>query len=182
MIRAIASGYIQTSPPNDFAVDTVRVIALRRAGWLGLVALGFSLLAGCATHSPPKVDEASIKQYSGRGYLTDDRYGITTTLSTITTGEYSFDVAWTVPATGKELPVVIYLPGLGESRASGGNWRSAWAQAGYAVLSVQLLGGDEKLWSSAAARRGDFALLARERFAKDATTARMKALAELLAE
>jgi pimeloyl-ACP methyl ester carboxylesterase len=151
-----------------------------RLGTLGLTTLVFSMLPGCVGNSPPKVDDVRVKQFSGRGYLTDDRYSIATTFANWTVGEHSFDVAWTVPVSGDSLPVVVYLPGLGESRTAGESWRTAWAQAGYAVLSVQLLNEDQRAWSSAAARRGDFGVLARERYGKDAATARLQALAALL--
>ena len=157
-------------------------LLMTRLGVLGTTAFFFSLVAGCATHTPPKVDEGRIKQFSGRGYLPDDHFSITTTFSNWRVGEFSFDMVWSAPVSGTGLPVVVYLPGLGESRTSGENWRTAWAQAGYAVLSLQLLNEDQKVWSSAAARRGDFAVLARERYAKDVATARLNALAALLAE
>jgi len=147
-----------------------------------MTAVVLSLLAGCATHALPKVDETRVKQFVGRGYLTDDRFSVTKTFSSWIAGEYAFDIAWTVPVSGNRLPVVVYLPGLGESRTSGESWRTVWAQAGYAVLSIQLLNEDQKVWSSDAARRGDFAVLARERYAKDTATARLKALAALLTE
>ena len=157
--------------------------AVRRwPGTLGLVAVVLALLAGCATHAPPKVDETRVKQFSGRGYLTDDRFSIATTFSNWITEGYSFDIVWTTPVSSAKLPVVVYLPGLGESSTAGESWRTAWAQAGYAVLSVQLLNDDQAIWSSSAARRGDFAVVARERYAKATATARLKALAALLAE
>ena len=157
--------------------------AVRRwPGTLGLVAVVLALLAGCATHAPPKVDEARVKQFAGHGYLTDDRYSIATTFSNWITEGYSFDIVWTTPVSSAKLPVVVYLPGLGESSTAGESWRTAWAQAGYAVLSVQLLNDDQAIWSSSAARRGDFAVVARERYAKATATARLKALAALLAE
>jgi dienelactone hydrolase len=147
-----------------------------------MTTLVFSLLSGCSTHAPPKVDDMRVKQFTGRGYLTDDRFSIATTFSTWNIDDYSFGLAWTVPVSGNRLPVVVYLPGLGETRTSGESWRTAWAQAGYAVLSLQLLDDDQKAWSSAAARRGDFGVLARNRYGKEATIGRLKALAILLAD
>lgn len=159
-----------------------RISAAFRLGILELTVLVFLLLAGCATHAPPRVDEASVKQFSGRGYLSDNRFSTAQTFSTWFVGGYAFDIAWTAPASGDRLPLVVYLPGLGESSAAGESWVAAWAQAGYAVLSVQLLTEDQKAWSSGAARRGDFAMLARERYASATAAARLKALASLLAE
>ena len=141
-----------------------------------------SLLAGCATHAPPKVDEARVKQFAERGYVTDEHFSIATTFSTWNVGDYSFNIAWTTPSSGDKHPVVIYQPGLGESRSAGESWRTAWAQAGYAVLSLQLLDEDQKVSSSDTTRHGDFSGLARERYAPAAATVRLKALAALLAE
>jgi dienelactone hydrolase len=153
-----------------------------RLGTLGLTTLIFSMLPGCVGNAPPKIDEVRVKQFAGRGYLTDDHYSIATTFSNWRAGEYAFDIAWTLPVSGTALPVVVYLPGLGESRNAGESWRTAWAQAGYAVLCVQLLDADQKAWSSSAARHGDFNTVAHERYGADAASTRMKALAALLAQ
>src|SRR5689334_5149627 len=57
-------------------------------------------------------------------------------------------IAWTAPSAGSGLPVVLYLPGLGEpAEAAGAAWRRAWAQAGYAVVLVQPLEDDATAWS-----------------------------------
>jgi dienelactone hydrolase len=149
--------------------------------WLA-VLLPLLLLPGCASNGPPPIDASRVKEIAGRGYQSDNRYTTTTAASRWNVGEYSFDIAWNLPATGSGLPLVVYLPGLGESRGAGEAWRNTWAQAGYAVLSIQLLDDDRRAWSSAAARRADFGLLARERYGKEAASARMKALATLLAE
>jgi len=154
-----------------------------RLSTVSMTLMALSLLTACATHAPPQVDEARVKQFVGRGYATDEHFSIATTFSSWRAGEYAFDLAWTTPVSGNSIPLVIYLPGLGESRTAGENWRTAWAQAGYAVLSVQLLAEDQKAWTSdAAARRGDFGVLARERYAQEAASSRLRALAALLAE
>ncbi len=155
------------------------------ANWLGTLGMTTMLLSsqtGCNAHAPPKVDEARVNQFAARGYLSDERFSVATTFSNWSVGENSFDIAWTVLVSGNRLAVVIYLPGLGESRTSGEIWRTAWARAGYAVLSIQLLDEDRKAWSSAAARRGDFGVLVRERYATAAASVRLKALATLFAE
>lgn len=59
-----------------------------------------------------------------------------------------------------KLPLLIYLPGLGESATAGAHWRYAWARAGYAVLSFQALEADRTAWSSELARAADFKALA----------------------
>lgn len=54
------------------------------------------------------------------------------------------------------LPVVIYLPGLGQGGETGQRWAATWAQAGYAVLAVQPLEEDAAAWRSNLARSGEF--------------------------
>jgi dienelactone hydrolase len=145
-------------------------------------ALAIGALAGCAAHTPPKVDEERVKQLAGRGYSGDEHFSIATTHHSWAVGNLSFDIALAVPTSVAGAPLVIYLPGLGETRSAGEAWRTAWAQAGYAVLAVQLLPDDQKAWSSTAARRGDFDTLARERYSAAAAAARGKALAMLMSE
>ena len=159
-----------------------RTSAARRLGTLGISAMLLSGLGGCGTQAPPKADESLVKQFAGRGYQTDEHFGIATTFSQWRVGEHQFDIAWTVPVAGNSLPLVIYLPGLGESRTAGEDWRTAWAQAGYAVLSLQLLEADQHVWSSSEAKRGDFVGLAHERYAREASVARLNALRTLLTE
>ena len=150
---------------------------------LRIAALAFSLLAGCAGHhAPPQVDTQRVMQFSEHGYLTDNRFDISTSFSNWGTGEYDFDMTWTMPVSGRNLPLVVYMPGLGEASSAGEAWCKAWAQAGYAVLAVQPLAEDRKAWSSSAARRGDFGAIAKERYSATAVTARMQALATLLGE
>jgi dienelactone hydrolase len=159
------------------------VTAACRVRALCMAALAFSLLGGCAAHRPaPQLDSERVKLVSERGYLTDDRFDITSMSEKWGSGKYDFDIAWTVPMTGRNLPLVVYLPGIGESSSAGEAWCKAWAHAGYAVLAVQTLAEDREAWSSDAARRGDFGVIAKERYAATAVTARMQALAALLVE
>ena len=86
------------------------------------------------------------------------------------------------PAQPQLLPVVVYLPGLGESAGSGDRWRTAWAEAGYAVVSLQPLLEDETAWTSSLARGGDFKALGRERYGAEATRQRVALLRAVLSE
>lgn len=56
------------------------------------------------------------------------------------------------------------MPGLGESSAAGADMRNTWAKSGYVVLSIQPLEDDVNIWSSKAARRGDFTFIRHERY------------------
>ncbi|WP_310389723.1 hypothetical protein [Roseateles sp.] len=80
------------------------------------------------------------------------------------------------------LPLLVYLPGLGESAQAGAHWRYAWARAGYAVLSFQALEGDANAWSSALARQADFKALALQHSQAPLLTARLRMLEGVLAE
>jgi len=150
----------------------------------GATTLVLSLLSGCASEAPqpPKPDAAKVKQFAGRGYLTDDRYNVATTFATWIVGERNFDIAFTVPAKQGAFPLLIYLPALGEGRNAGESLRTAWAQAGYAVMSIQPLAEDAKAWSSERARIGDFTALAHDRYSATAMTARLDALHMILVE
>jgi dienelactone hydrolase len=91
-------------------------------------------------------------------------------------------VAISLPEQGSELPLVVYLPGLGESEQAGRLWREAWARAGYAVLSVQVLDEDARAWQSELARGGEFKTLARLRHDEPVLRQRLDRLAGVLAE
>ena len=159
--------------------------AARHVNWsrgLGATTLTLTLLVGCASHSPPRVDEMKVRQFAGQGYLSDDRYGIATTFHAWEVDGIRLDIALTMPSTAGAFPLVIYFPALGESRLAGDAWRTAWAQAGYAVVSCQLLSDDASVWSSERARTGDFTRLARERYAGQVVAERLAALRTLMHE
>ena len=148
----------------------------------GSLALSIALLAGCGSQAPLKADEAQVKQFSGKGYLTDDQYSIATSYASWLSGDADYEIALTVPSQPGRYPLVIYLPALGENRMAGETWRTAWARAGYAVLCLQPLVEDATAWSSARARRGDFTLLARERYSGKVMSDRLRVLSEVLKE
>ena len=108
---------------------------------LGVVAL----LAACASGARPKIDQSRVDQLVMRGYLSDTRRAISEIAAEWSVQGETRHVEWTLPDSGSHLPLVIYLPGLGESRAAGQGWRNSWAAAGYAVLSVQLLDEDQQV-------------------------------------
>lgn len=156
---------------------------IRHLRRLGSLALAVVLTAGCAApRSDLKPDDAQVKQFSGRGYLTDDLYVAAASSAFWPCGGAACEVALTVPAKQGRYPLVIYLPGLGEGAVAGEAWRTAWTRAGYAVLSLQPLAEDAGAWSSARARTGDFALLARERYSDKAMSERLFALQDALRE
>ena len=148
----------------------------------GAATLALAFLAGCSSTSIQRPDETKVKQFAGLGYQTDDHFGIATTYANWIAGYLDFDISLTVPAKSGPFPLVIYLPALGETRSAGEIWRAAWAQSGYAILSLQPLVDDARVWSSAKARSGDFSLLARERYSARIMADRLAALQSALTE
>ncbi|MDN3918691.1 hypothetical protein [Roseateles violae] len=84
--------------------------------------------------------------------------------------------------SGRQLPLIVYMPGLGESAQAGARWRQAWARAGYAVLSVQPLDVDARAWSSDLARAADFKGLARHHLQPELQQQRLLVLDAVLTE
>ncbi len=79
------------------------------------------------------------------------------------------------------LPVVLYLPGIGQGPETGQRWAATWAQAGYAVLAVQPLEDDAAAWRSSLARSGEFRELGQLHYGDAMRADRLAALRRLLA-
>ncbi|TBV00807.1 alpha/beta hydrolase, partial [Stutzerimonas kirkiae] len=141
------------------------------------------LLSGCAGRGePPRVDPAEqVRAHLASAYQ-PERHAIQSWQATWRIGEQSVAVEWLAPLNeqGRALPLVIYLPGLGEPASAGETWRNAWAEAGYAVLSVQAAGDDRSLLSSPLALAGNFRELARRSFSEQALAERVSLLAATL--
>jgi dienelactone hydrolase len=144
--------------------------------------MGLLVLGGCASHAPPRVDDTLVRQFAAQGYAAVASEAATTTSTTLVIGTRNVPVVLTRPEHAELRPAVIYLPGLGEASEAGMHWRSAWATAGYAVLSVQLLDEDARAWTSELARASEFKTLGRQRYGAAATRERVSTLADLLAE
>jgi dienelactone hydrolase len=109
----------------------------RAAGILAGVALA-ALGLGACSHQPPAPqppDMAQVDRWVIREYLSGTRSPVVESRDTL--GTQDIPVDWTLPAQGTALPLVVYLPGLGESSAAGDSWRHAWAASGYAVLTIE---------------------------------------------
>jgi dienelactone hydrolase len=142
----------------------------------------FVLLSGCAAHSPSRHNEAPVGEFAAKGYASAQHDSIAATTFTWWPSAQPVRLALARPARGASTPIVIYLPGLGESSDAGERWRTAWASAGYAVLSVQLLDDDAKAWSSELARAAEFKALGREHYSAAAMSRRVRLLADLVVE
>ncbi len=140
------------------------------------------LVGACSGTTPPKPNESQVRLFTGKGYLTDDQYSITTHPLSWKVGDQFMDLLLSLPSRPGKYPLVLYVPGLGENREAGEAWRTAWARAGYGVIALQPLDKDGRAWSSPQALAGDFSHLARERYAGQAMGQRLERLALLLAE
>ncbi|ANH66967.1 alpha/beta hydrolase [Mitsuaria sp. 7] len=147
------------------------------------------LLAGCGG-GPPKArveEQQQLREFASRGYAPQGEPVTTQPILwrmrgddvrlTLTMPTNAGTTAGTTPR-----PVVVYLPGLGESDTAGIRWRRAWAAAGYAVLSLQPLDDDANAWSSELARSAEFTELGRRHYADAQMRKRLTRLDELLAE
>lgn len=145
------------------------------------------LLSACANdpHRRPEPSAAArnqAQQLEASGYQAAASSSLTLALQDwIVEGE-RVPVSLTWPDSGRALPLVVYLPGLGESAQAGLRWRQAWARAGYAVLGVQPLDADATAWSSELARAADFKGLARQHRQAAQLSARMQRLGATLIE
>ncbi|NCT85537.1 MAG: hypothetical protein GXC94_20475 [Comamonadaceae bacterium] len=123
-------------------------------------------LAACAGGPPPPWAETATRELNlSLGHLELQGRHITLTRHNAATGA---------------LPVVVYLPGIGQGSEAGQRWAAAWAQAGYAVLAVQPLEADAAAWRSALARSGEFRELGELHYGEAMRAARLAALRGLL--
>jgi dienelactone hydrolase len=140
-------------------------------------------IAACASDGPSRQEQALLRDFAATSYGAGEHSAFTTASSTwVRSVEQSIRVVIARPDRSATTPVVVYLPGLGESCEAGERWRAAWAAAGYAVVSVQLLDDDANAFRSELAREGDFKKLGRQHYDAGAVRRRMQLLADLVAE
>ena len=147
------------------------------------IAMALSMLVAACQHAPrSNATEPVAKQGRAAGYKSEQRYATTSILEAWTLAGEPVEMTLVRPSGNGLFPLVIYLPGLGEPSSAGAAWRQAWAQAGYAVLSLQSVANGETIWSSAQAKSGDFHDLAREQFSRGALAKRLTMLRALFEE
>ncbi|HEX3142053.1 MAG TPA: hypothetical protein VHQ87_18495 [Rhizobacter sp.] len=157
--------------------------SMRSPGALVLVcALSATLLTACSTPRLRHANEPSPHEFAARGYAPIEQTPTSSTSQNWVVSGQAIKLALSVPERGNSLPLVLYLPGLGESSDAGEKWRSAWAAAGYAVMSVQPLADDANAWSSDLAREGDFKNLGKQRYGAAAMADRLRLLDQVLGE
>ncbi|MEJ6006006.1 hypothetical protein WG899_10650 [Paucibacter sp. AS339] len=149
-------------------------------------------LIGCAgprhakTPYAPRQDLAAAQEraeaLAAGGYTAEAPTSLTLSLQQWVLKGESVPVSLAFPSSGRGVPLLVYLPGLGESAQAGAHWRHAWARAGYAVLSLQALETDAQAWSSPLARSAEFKALALQHQQPGLRTERLRLLAHALQE
>ncbi|MBC9249692.1 hypothetical protein A9179_05330 [Pseudomonas alcaligenes] len=140
------------------------------------------VLGACAGHpEPPEDPGAAIDAYLQGAYRPAVRLPVQGWDSEWTLGSEVVELSWLAP---REAPaaLILYLPGLGEGSRAGEQWRRAWAEAGYAVLSVQPKRYGRAIYSSSEAQAGVFYGLAQRSYAETALRGRLALLDQVLGE
>jgi len=133
-----------------------------------LTFLSVSTLLIAASAVPLRVlgeeRDAELARFASRGYESATPTTTETSRDVWKHGTDEIIIDLLLPSSVTQAPLVIYMPGLGEPVEAGEKWRIGWAQAGYAVASMQTV-GSAALWSTSAGRNGDFKRAASEQFA-----------------
>lgn len=137
--------------------------------------------AGMAAQAQQQ-QQARAEAFSAGGYQPAESAPLSLALQQWVLRGESVPLSLAYPSSGRALPLIVYLPGLGESTQAGAPWREAWARAGYAVLCLQPLAEDAQAWSSELARAADFKGLGRRHYDVARIPARLQMLAAALAE
>lgn len=145
-----------------------------------------AVLTACASHPSTHQDNAHsrelVREFAAKGYASVEHEAVTTAVHEWSVSSQPVRIVLSQPKRPGPAPLVIYIPGLGESSDAGDKWRAAWSSAGYAVLSVQPLEEDASAWRSDLAREGDFKGLGRKRYAGAVMNQRVKMLKDVLDE
>lgn len=167
---------------------SVGPVSGKRRRLLVLLSGSIALLAACGGPRPAQREaiDSELSRFVSRGYD-----------PAATVATYPFQATWQhgdekimldllLPRGTVAAPLVIYLAGLGEPVQAGETWRQSWAQAGYAVASIQSPGGVPSGPSGRDDDPGkaddavDFAKVAREQFAVKSLAARLERVAFVL--
>lgn len=153
---------------------------------VAILLLVMSLLLGAcsAPRRAPPADDAAVQRYAERAYQPEVRHGFDSFSESWPSGDPAapapVPVSLLLPRGSGTHPLIVYLPGLGEPADAGKQWRSAWAEAGYAVLALQLPRFAQM--PGRYAKDADYTALARENYATAALNERLRAVASVLFE
>ncbi len=149
------------------------------------LALGIALASlGACADKPPADDDGivSLQDYLKSAYHPAQANKLDGWATRWAWGTHQVDLSLLVPAGQKDVPLVIYLPGLGEDDSAGQLWRQSWGNAGYAVLTLQPSRYDSSVYKSPDAQAGAFRSIAANSYADAALQARVAEVVTVLAE
>jgi hypothetical protein len=110
------------------------------ASFLAFFALPF-FLTGCffGPSIPTAAEQAEkVNQLiTNGGYSASHSYQIDLLKETWQHDGQGIEISMLAPKNPGIYPLIIYLPGLGESASAGNLWREIWAKSGYTVFTVQ---------------------------------------------
>lgn len=108
-----------------------------------LVASAAMLISGCSSNKPPPVDLVKVHQFEAQGYPAPHDFDNDESEEVRLINGLPARLVWCRPHDASANPLLIYMPGLGQSAHAFERGRHALAQAGYVVLSWQPLPEDE---------------------------------------
>ncbi|MFD1691668.1 alpha/beta hydrolase [Azotobacter chroococcum] len=146
------------------------------------LAVGTALAACAGRPEPPGPPGEGFERHLEGAYRPPARLPVRGWDAEWQVAGQAVEVSWLAPEQAKGAPLILYLPGLGEGSRAGVQWRRAWAEAGYAVLSVQPQSYGRAVYSRPEAQAGVFRSLAQRSFADQALAARIAVLEQVLAE
>ncbi len=133
-----------------------------------------AFIAGCAQPAGPK-PETLLQDYERAGYAPHVKLATTSVRDVWTNpdGTEKIDIRLIGPTPSGRYPVVVYLPGLGETVDDGAVWCDTWAASGYVVVVVQPQRDGSIVWQSTEARLAEFDKLAAVHFAPESMHRRL---------
>lgn len=148
------------------------------------VLLGLTLALGACSSQPDKNEPPfiSTQTYLKSAYGPPQHFKFDSFDTRWAWGKHEVDVALLVPHEQKNVPLIVYLPGLGEGANGGELWRQTWADAGYAVLSVQATHDNASIYTTSNARDGAFRTIAANAFADAPASNRVEEVQRVIAE
>jgi hypothetical protein len=146
--------------------------------------LASTLLGACASKpNDLRNPHEAIAAFAEKSYQTPQHAPIQGWDASFTVAEQPVDVSWLAPTqTTAAAPLVVFLPGLGEGASGGLQWRRTWAEAGYAVVSIQPQQYGRGIYSSSEAQAGTFRGMAQRAYSDKALKERIAVVQQVLNE
>lgn len=148
------------------------------------VLLAGALLSACASNpNDLKNPHEAVAAFAEKSYQSPQKTQSQGWDADFTVADQPVEVSWLAPVQSPTpAPLVVFLPGLGEGARAGLQWRRTWAEAGYAVVSIQPQQYGRGIYSSAEAQAGTFRGIAGRAYSDSALKGRIAAVQQVLNE